>query len=234
MPAPPDEDNEPQGSIRKRHARKPQFSREKRPKPWRRGLRRKASFSMETRAGRYDERSSMTKLLTQFAAHANTIAETFRAAFSKTQLGDCLIEMSAPEESTRGGHFGLQHVMLRNKSGMAIVAASVQAKDKKAELRSYDVVAKLHAERFKRPPTFTEADYNTFLGRATPVFTAFGLQVTTVSDLATAPLSQPPGPMTEESSPAAQTKTIRFAIIVVAILVVGGAALLWGKQMLGG
>lgn len=176
----------------------------------------------------------MSKLLTQFAAHANTIAETFRAAFAKTQLGDCRIEMSAPEESTRGGHYGLQHVMLRNSSGMAIVAASVHAGEKKAELRAYDIVARLHNERFKKPPTFTESEYATFLGRAAPVFAAFQLEVTTVSDLAKAPLSQFPGPMPEaaEASPG-RSNALRLAVFAVAILVVGSGVLLWGKQVIG-
>lgn len=175
----------------------------------------------------------MSKLLTQFAAHANTIAETFRAAFSKTRLGDCVIEMSAPEESTRGGHFGLQHVMLRNPSGMAIVAASIHAGEKKAELRSYDVVSKLHLERFKRPPTFTEAEYAAFLGKAAPVFAAFQLHVTTSSEATTAPAAPIATTVEDEAPPASRSSIIRFAVFVVLILVVGSGALLWGKQVLG-
>lgn len=173
----------------------------------------------------------MSKVMTQFALQANTIAETLRAQFAKTQLGDCKVEMSAPEESTRGGHFGLQQVMLRNPSGMAIVAASVHVGERKAELRTYATVSRLHMERFKRPPTFTETDYAGFLAKANPLLAAFNLQVTTMADEAV-PIASPTGP-TEDSAPAGSNQLFRLIAFIVAVILFGGAALFAAKQMLG-
>ncbi len=174
----------------------------------------------------------MPKVLTQFSSHANTIADTFRAAFVKTRLGDCTVEMTAPEESTRGGLFGLQHLTLRNPSGMAIVVGSVHAGEKKAELRSYALVASLHAERFKQPPSFGEIDYAAFLTKAAPIFGAFGLDATVISEL---PKGRPSDvPITPSLPPeAARAQRRTWVLFLVAVLVIVGGALFWGRHSLG-
>ena len=65
------------------------------------------------------------KILTQYATHANTIADTFRAAFAKTKVGTHSVEMTAPQDSTKGGLLALQHVMLKPETGMGLVVAGV-------------------------------------------------------------------------------------------------------------
>ena len=176
----------------------------------------------------------MPKVLTQFSSHANTIADTFRAAFVKTRLGDCTVEMTAPEESTRGGLFGLQHLTLRNPSGMAIVVGSVHAGEKKAELRSYALVASLHAERFKQPPPFGEIDYAAFLTKAAPIFGAFGLDATVISELPKGRPSDVPDPVAPSLPPEAARAQLRtWVLFLVAFLVIVGAALFWGRHSLG-
>lgn len=137
----------------------------------------------------------MAKVLTQFSSHANTIADTFRAAFVKVQLGDCTIDMTAPDESTKGGLLGLQHAVLRMESGQTIVVGTVHAGEKKAELRSFTLVSKVYEDRFKKPVPFAEPQYTAFLEKAEPVLAAFGLAVTRIYTL--------PVPPKPERNPAA-------------------------------
>ena len=176
----------------------------------------------------------MPKVLTQFSSHANTIADTFRAAFVKTRLGDCTVEMTAPEESTRGGLFGLQHLTLRNPSGMAIVVGSVHAGEKKAELRAFTLVASVHEERFKQPPSFGEADYAAFLAKAEPIFGAFGLDVTVIRELPKARLSDAPDAIAPSLPPEAARAQLRtWVLFLVAFLAIVGGGLFWGRHWLG-
>ncbi|MBX3218428.1 MAG: hypothetical protein KF850_40860 [Labilithrix sp.] len=175
----------------------------------------------------------MPKILTQFSSHANTIADTFRAAFVKTRLGECTVEMTAPEESTRGGLFGLQHLTLRNPSGMAVVVGSVHAGEKRAELRAFPLVASLHEERFKQPPSFSESEYAAFLAKAEPILAAFGLEVSAVVDLPKARLSDAPDPLGAAGRHEAPSARLRPWLILVAILVVACGGLLWARQVFG-
>jgi hypothetical protein len=121
------------------------------------------------------------KILTQYASHANTIADTFRAAFTKTKVGDHAVEMTAPTDSTKGGLLALQHVTLKPVTGMALVVGTVNAGEKRAELRSYAHVSKVNEERFKRPLPFDQAAYEAFLDKAEGVLGAFGIE-TKVTD----------------------------------------------------
>jgi hypothetical protein len=116
------------------------------------------------------------KILTQYASHANTIADTFRAAFMKTKVGDHSVEMTAPSDSTKGGLLALQHVTLKPETGMALVVGTVNAGEKRAELRSYAHVSKVNEERFKRPLPFDEPAYKAFLDKAEAVLGAFGIE----------------------------------------------------------
>lgn len=154
------------------------------------------------------------KILTQYASHANTIADTVRAAFTKTKLGDLTIEMTAPTDSTQGGLLALQHVTLKPATGMALVVGTVNAGEKRAELRSYAHVAKVNEERFKRPLPFDETAYAAFLEKAESVLGAFGIE-TKVTDAPrdTAPSFAPLAQVT----PASPSRTL----LVVAALIAG-------------
>jgi hypothetical protein len=121
------------------------------------------------------------KLLTQYSAHANTIADTFRAAFAKTRVGTHVVEMTAPEGSTKGGLEALQHVTLKPDAGMALVVGTVNAGEKRAELRSYAHLDKVNQERFRRALPFDEPAYKEFLDKAASVLDAFGIE-TKVTD----------------------------------------------------
>jgi hypothetical protein len=121
------------------------------------------------------------KVLTQYAEHANMIADTFRAAFAKSKIGPFTVTMTAPKESTGGGEQALQHVTLTPASGMALVIGTINAKEKRAELRNYEHVTKIHRERFKTDTPFDEAAYKELLEKAQGVLGAFDLE-TIVAD----------------------------------------------------
>lgn len=155
------------------------------------------------------------KLLTQYAEHANTIADTFRAAFAKTKLGDLSVEMTAPTDSTKGGLLALQHVMLKPASGMGLVVGTLNAGEKRAELRSYAHVATVNEERFKRPLPFDEPAYEAFLEKAEGVLGAFGIE-TQVTD---APRDV--APAFEDTSAVKGAGPSRTLMIVAAVIVIG-------------
>ena len=157
------------------------------------------------------------KVLTQYSTHANMIADTVRAAFAKTKVGTHTVEMTAPQDSTKGGLLALQHVILKPETGMALVVGTVNAGDKRAELRSYAHVAKVNEERFKRPLPFDEPAYAVFLEKAESLLGAFGIE-TKVTD---AP--RDPAPSFADPQEAAPTRNSRSAIVfaLLALLLAG-------------
>ncbi|MBX3191557.1 MAG: hypothetical protein KF819_31475 [Labilithrix sp.] len=165
-------------------------------------------------------------VLTQYSSHANTIADTFRAAFAKTKVGDHTVEMTAPEGSTGGGLLALQHITLKPESGMALVVGTVNAGEKRVELRSYAHVAKVSMDRFKRPLTFDEPSYGAYVDKATTILSAFGLDVV-VSDAGSAPtLDEEEAPLA--SSPPPKRSWLPIALFVIAVgLAIGGGGAWW-------
>ncbi len=168
------------------------------------------------------------KVLTQYASHANTIADTFRAAFTKTKVGTHAVVMTAPTDSTKGGLLALQHVTLKPETGMALVVGTVNAGEKRAELRSYAHVAKVNEERFKRPLPFDQASYDAFLEKAEGVLGAFGIE-TKVTDAPrdTAPSFADPNEVRDaaDAQPAPRSSgALLLASVVVVLALAGGAA----------
>jgi hypothetical protein len=163
----------------------------------------------------------VVKILTQYASHANTIADTFRAAFMKTKVGTHTVEMTAPTDSTKGGLLALQHVTLKPETGMALVVGTVNAGEKRAELRSYAHVSKVNEDRFKRPLPFDEASYETFLDKAEAVLGAFGID-TKVTD---APRDMAPSfADTQEGKPAPRSSGTMLIAVVIVLLALASAA----------
>ncbi len=159
------------------------------------------------------------QVLTEYSGFANTIADTFRAAFKTMKVGDHAVEMTAPEGSTHGGLLALQHVTLVPPSGMSLVVGTVNAGEKRAELRSYDHVRRVHEERFKRGLPFEQGPYDQMLEKAESVLGAFGMAVAvTDAPLDTAPSCEAPA----EATPA---RTLLYAGVALAALVV--LALAW-------
>jgi len=163
------------------------------------------------------------KLLTQYSSHLNTIADTFRAAFTKTKVGTHSVEMTAPEGSTKGGLLALQHVTLKPETGMAMVVGTVNAGEKRAELRSYAHVAKVNDDRYKLPLPFDEASYKAFLEKAESLLGAFGIE-TTVTDVPrdTAPSFADQ----QEAKPAARSggNALVWVVLVLCLAAAAGGA----------
>ena len=162
------------------------------------------------------------KVLTQYASHANMIADTFRAAFTKTKVGSHAVEMTAPTDSTKGGLLALQHVTLKPETGMALVVGTVNAGEKRAELRSFAHVSKVNEARFKRPLPFDQAAYDAFLEKAEGVLGAFGID-TQVTD---APRDTAPSFSDARTADDAKPvpRALLLAIVAVLLAVAGGAA----------
>lgn len=161
------------------------------------------------------------KVLTQYASHANTIADTFRAAFMKAKVGTHSVEMTAPTDSTKGGLLALQHVTLKPETGMALIVGTVNAGEKRAELRSYAHLSKVNEERFKRPLPFDEASYKTFLEKAEGVLGAFGID-TTVTD---APRDIAPSFADhQEVQPAPRSSNAMLVAVVIVLLALASVA----------
>ena len=160
---------------------------------------------------------SQPKLLTEYQSHAHLIADTFRAAFVKVRLGECTPEMTAPEESTKGGLLGLQHVILRMPGGLSHVIGTVNAGERRAELRPFEWVVRVNDERHHRPLDFDAEEYGAFVEKASSVLGAFGLSVT-VSQEALAPAAPPAEP------PAASS---RIPFVLAGIALVLGALVAW-------
>jgi len=162
------------------------------------------------------------KLLTQYSSHANTIADTVRAAFAKSKVGTThTVEMTAPEGSTKGGLLALQHVMLKPETGMAMVVGTVNAGEKRAELRSYAHVAKVNEDRFKQPLPFDEASYKVFLEKAESVLGAFGIEAK-VTD---APRDVAPSfADAQESKPTRAGNTLVWVVLALCLAAAGAGA----------
>lgn len=131
---------------------------------------------------RSDHGPSSGQLMTQFAMHASSVADVFRAAFVKLKVGESGVDLTAPKESTGGGQRALQHIRLNHPSGLAVVVGHVDVGRKTAELRSYAWVRKAFPARFGAPCDFTEVDYGAFTDKARDVLTALGVEVTVLPD----------------------------------------------------
>ena len=91
---------------------------------------------------------------TQVAAKAVSLAELFEARFDKGLDGPVRfrVVMSAPDgPSTAGGKQALQHIRLvpADGGGSAIVIGTADTVRHSAEIRTYEHVAELYAQRFR-------------------------------------------------------------------------------------
>ena len=115
--------------------------------------------------------------LTQTAVQAQVIADTFRSAFAAKKLGDCNVEMTAPTESTNSGALAMQHITLKNGSGLSLVIGRLNAVDKKATMRTYYAVGRLFQDRFKKTPPFEQPAYDDMIKTAKNLLSAFGIDI---------------------------------------------------------
>ncbi len=118
------------------------------------------------------------------------LAETFRAQFRSsvvmngaTGASKFRVELSAPDgPSTAGGKLAIQHVKLIPEDGGAtIVAGWANAAERIAELRAYEHLETVYAQRFSGAVLpIDRRHYTTLLGRLQNFFKSFGLAITFV------------------------------------------------------
>src|SRR4051812_8683003 len=95
---------------------------------------------------------------TQFAMKALGFAELFNIKIGDQKVTGTTVyrvEMSAPDgPSTGGGKQAVQHLKLvpEVEGDAVIVAGSANQLEKSAEIRTYEYLADLHAQRFKGAP----------------------------------------------------------------------------------
>ncbi len=166
------------------------------------------------------------KLYTANALQANRVAAMFRAALSKTKVGDLAVDISEPEETTGKGVLALQHITLKSPNGLSFVVGQVNAITRVAELRPFGTVVRLHEDRFKLPPSFDGATYDAFLEQCTTVLKDQGLSVSVVADeveaVSPGKLARP-----DESTGGAPRSNPTVAIVVVVVGALIGAVIMW-------
>jgi hypothetical protein len=158
---------------------------------------------------------------TQFAMQAIDFAGIFNAVAGSQPIaateGDAFkAELSAPEgPSTGGGKQSVQHIKL-SRPGLTVVAGQADTVERSGELRSYDYVSALHAQRFHGAALpIARTEYDEFIKRAKGVLAQQQLSIV-MKDAA--PGSAAPQPQSGGSS-------IGYVIIgLVIALAVGGAA----------
>jgi hypothetical protein len=125
--------------------------------------------------------SEIDALRTQVANAAASLAESVTAGFEGFHMGagDYIVELMAPEvQSTRGGAQGRQSIRLvpRRKGFSALVVGSVDPVTRSADVRTFQHVALLHEQRFKRPIEITLEEYAGFLGKLELVLKLAGVR----------------------------------------------------------
>ena len=134
---------------------------------------------------------------TQFAMKALDLADLFKSIVGSENVmgtdGDGFTpELSAPDgPSTGGGKQSVQHLKL-SRTALTVVVGSADQIERTVELRSFDYVSNLHAQRWKGQALPVErASYDAFLKRAREFFTMQGMQIV-LKDAAPAPVAPPP------------------------------------------
>jgi hypothetical protein len=89
---------------------------------------------------------------TQFAMKALGLADFFNAKCGDKRVSGHKVMLAAPDgPSTMGGKQALQHIsLIPDAGGAAITAGSANQVERIAELRTYDHLKQLHAQRFGR------------------------------------------------------------------------------------
>jgi hypothetical protein len=129
---------------------------------------------------------------TQFTLMALGFADQFNARMGDRRVSGYQVKLSAPEgQSTGGGKQALQHIsLIPDAGGATITAGSANQVDRIAEIRTWDQLAQLHAQRFRgKSFPLDRVSYNELVKR---MQTFFAEQKLTVVLLDAAMLPPPP------------------------------------------
>lgn len=120
---------------------------------------------------------------TQFAMQAMSLAETFNIMLQAERVRGPItyrVELSAPDGmSTAGGKQATQHVkLIPEGGGTTIVAGSANQAESWAELRSFEHLKLLHAQRFKGAEIpLNRVQYNELVAKLESFFAERGCQL---------------------------------------------------------
>jgi hypothetical protein len=122
---------------------------------------------------------------TEFAIRALNLAQTFNQAMANERINGPVkyrVELSAPDgESTGGGVQALQHIKLVPEGGgVTLVAGSTNQVESWAELRRFEHLQALHAQRFKGAEIpLNRVQYTQLFDNLRGFFAGMGLTVRT-------------------------------------------------------
>ncbi|MFT3774287.1 MAG: hypothetical protein QM820_53675 [Minicystis sp.] len=160
---------------------------------------------------------------TQVAAKAVSLAELFDARFEHGLDGPVRwrVELSAPDgPSTAGGKQVLQHIKLVPADGSpAVVIGSANTIRQTAEIRTFDHIAALYAQRFKGAHIPIDVTRFQELSQALATFFRAMKMTVTFADARSAGLSAPPPPGAARS----YTAIIVAAGVAFALSLIGAA-----------
>jgi hypothetical protein len=166
-----------------------------------------------------------TQKYTIVAAKAVSLAELFAAHFAKGLDGPVHfgVELSAPDgPSTGGGKQALQHIkIIPDGGGMAVVIGQADTTRAVAEIRTYEHVAALYAQRFRGAPIPVDVTRYYELGQALATFfRAMNMQVT-FAELGGAVSSTPQRAVVAQ--PSGGRAWMVIASVVVGMMILAGA-----------
>jgi hypothetical protein len=157
---------------------------------------------------------------TQVAAKALALAELFDARFEHGLEGPVRfrVELSAPDgPSTAGGKHALQHIALVPAvGGPAIVVGTANTNLQTVELRTFDHIAALYAQRFKGASIPVDVTRYQELSQAFAVFFKAMKMTVTFADARPADLTAPASVRGGRNNAAVIALGVVFGIILIA------------------
>jgi hypothetical protein len=162
-----------------------------------------------------------THLRTEFAMKAVDLADLFKVWIGQTPVPGPVtyrVELSAPDGmSTGGGAQSVQHIkLIPVDGGPTVVAGTANQVEASAELRTFEHLAELHAQRFKGAEIpLDRAAYNDLVKRMQTFFSDKGLRLVMI-DAAPRSASRP-------AEAPARSKTMLVVGLGLVAAVVAGA-----------
>jgi hypothetical protein len=153
---------------------------------------------------------------TQFAMQALGFADVFNLKIGDQKVSGHRVELSAPDgPSTGGGKQSVQHIKLIPEGGGTVtVAGSADQMEKKAEIRSWDYLQALFAQRFKgKTLPIDRTQYAALVKRMQVFFADQGLAVVM--------LDTPPQSGVERSEPRAMNPMVIFVMVAIVAIAAG-------------
>ncbi|HEY2744029.1 MAG TPA: hypothetical protein VGL86_05385 [Polyangia bacterium] len=162
---------------------------------------------------------------TAFAMRALSLAETFNLMLQAERVKGPVsyrVELSAPEGmSTAGGKQATQHVkLIPEGGGTTIVAGSANQAEKWAELRTFEHLKVLHAQRFKGAEIpLNRVQYNELLEKLKTFFAQQGGCAVRVAEL-----PREAGAAAAATAPAKSGPSGMLVMVIVIVIALAAAA----------